>query len=192
MQTFVPHPDFHSSLSCLDRTRLGNQVYREGLTLLRGGWKNHPASRMWLNYRGKDYRYALCSYLLAGVDVLDSRDLVYPHIRAEILKCRENHSDIGSPPWIGDEKVHASHRSHLLLKGRVDAAFRTLRLHAKPQSVADWLKINGYPSKHAFKQDHIRALESFLSLNGLNGKDANWYLRFGWSDSDDLEYVWPT
>lgn len=44
MQVFMPYPDLQQSVCCLDDKRLENQVYREGLTLLRGGWKiiQHP------------------------------------------------------------------------------------------------------------------------------------------------------
>lgn len=50
MQTFLPYADFDESARALDPKRLGNQVYRECLTLIRGGWPNHPASRMWRGY----------------------------------------------------------------------------------------------------------------------------------------------
>lgn len=191
MQTFIPFPNFHAALSVLDKSRLGNQVYREGLTLLRGGWQHHPSSRMWLSYRGGDYRHALCNYLLAGIDVLESRNLFYPVVKAELLETRAKYPDIGNPPWVGDESVHSSHRSRLLFKGRVDAACRALKRHIRSQSVANWLKIHGYPEKHAFKQEHIGLLELFLTQNALDGIETNWYSQFSWSESDDQEYVWP-
>ena len=50
MQTFLPYPDFAKSARVLDPSRLGNQFYREGLTLLRGKWPNHPASKMWADH----------------------------------------------------------------------------------------------------------------------------------------------
>ena len=146
---------------------------------------------MWLSYRGSDYRYALCNYLLAGIDVLESRNLFYPAIKAELLETRAKYPDIGNPPWVGDEAVHSSHRSRLLFKGRVDAACRALKRHIKPQSVTNWLKTHGYPEKHAFKQEHIWLLELFLTQNALDGIKSNWYSQFGWSESDTQEYVWP-
>lgn len=72
MQVFLPYPDLQASVQCLDPKRLGNQVYRECLTLVRGGWSNHPASRMW-----KGYEYALCRYALYGLDELDARGRFY-------------------------------------------------------------------------------------------------------------------
>lgn len=112
MQTFLPLPDYKESMKCLDVTRLGNQVWREGMTLIRGGWPNHPASKMW---RGHEYHLGL--YLLAGLEVLRERsgkkylDLEYK-IKSEMARFK----DTGAPPWFGDEEFHASHRSNLLRK----------------------------------------------------------------------------
>lgn len=112
MQTFLPYPDFQASMECLDPRRLGNQVYREGLTLLRGGWPNHPAARMWLGYTP-----ALALYLSAGIAALASRGLHYPHHLKEITSYLQ--PDIPMPPWLGDPAFHASHRSNLLRKDPV-------------------------------------------------------------------------
>jgi hypothetical protein len=98
----------------LDKSRLGNQVWREGVTLIRGGWSNHPASKMW---RGHEYHLGL--YLLAGVDVLAERGKDYPDTRAKIEAEMIKHQDTGKPWWIGFEQFHASHRSNLLRKNPV-------------------------------------------------------------------------
>jgi hypothetical protein len=111
MQTFLPLPDYLQSMRCLDKSRLGNQVWREGMTLVRGGWKNHPASKMW-----KKHEYHLCLYLLAGIEVLKERGKDYPHIRENILIEMAKHTDTGAPPWVGNEEFHASHRRALLYK----------------------------------------------------------------------------
>ena len=114
MQTFLPFPDYKKSMECLDKSRLGNQVWREGITLLRGGWKNHPACKMW-----KGHEYHLGCYLLAGLEVLQERnkkqyDEIYQKIINEMMK----YSNTGAPSWLGDEKFHASHRSNLLRKAK--------------------------------------------------------------------------
>lgn len=112
MQTFLPYPDYKKSMECLDKTRLGNQVWREGMTLIRGGWPNHPASKMW---RGSEYHLGL--YLLAGLEILRERsgkkylDLEYK-IKSEMGKFK----DTGVPSWFGNKEFHASHRSNLLRK----------------------------------------------------------------------------
>ena len=111
MQTFLPYANFRKSLECLDPKRLGNQIYRECLNLVRGGWKNHPASKMW-----QGYEYALCEYSLVGLEVLKERGKDYPHHRETFLEIQRNYPDTGLPPWIGDEAFHASHRSNLLRK----------------------------------------------------------------------------
>ena len=115
MQTFLPHADFKQSMACLDDSRLGNQVYREGMTLLRGKWPNHPASKMW-----RGYEAALANYLMAGVIELKRRGKDYtgrPWYYE--LESAAIGSDLAPlPPWLGDVNFHASHRSNLLRKDK--------------------------------------------------------------------------
>ncbi len=113
MQTFLPLPDYFQSMRCLDKSRLGNQVWREGVTLIRGRRSNHPASKMW-----RGYEYHLGLYLLAGLDALSERGKEYPHIREKIMIEMAKHNDTGAPPWFGDDKFHASHRRALLYKNK--------------------------------------------------------------------------
>jgi hypothetical protein len=111
MQTFLPFPNFHDSLRTLDSKRLGNQIYREALTLARGGWPNHPASKMW-----RGHERSLCDYALAGLDVLAERGKYYPQHRTTFLALRSALDDTGAPPWLGDHAFHESHQSNLLRK----------------------------------------------------------------------------
>ena len=111
MQTFVPVPSFLESMRSLDKSRLGNQIWREGITLIRGGWSNHPASKMW---RGHEYQLGV--YLLAGCDVLAERGKDYPEVRRKIKIEMEKFTDTGLPSWWGDDKLHSSHRRALLYK----------------------------------------------------------------------------
>lgn len=113
MQTFLPHPDYLQSMRCLDKSRLGNQVWREGMTLIRGSWPNHPASKMW-----KGYEYHLGLYLLTGITALKERGKYYKNIYKNILFEMEKHTNVGPPPWLGNDKFHASHRRALLYKNR--------------------------------------------------------------------------
>lgn len=116
MQTFLPYPSFTESMRVLDDSRLGNQVYREGMTLLRGGWSNHPASKMW-----RGYELALASYLWAGVLELDMRGKGYwdrPWC-LELQSYLDGETAPLLPPWVGDDEFHASHRSNLLRKDPV-------------------------------------------------------------------------
>jgi hypothetical protein len=111
MQTFVPLPSYLESMRCLDKSRLGNQVWREGITLIRGHWPHHPASKIW-----KGHEYHLGLYLLAGCQVLAERGKEYPELRLKIETEMKRFPDTGAPPWLGNEQFHASHRSNLLRK----------------------------------------------------------------------------
>lgn len=98
-------------MRCLDPSRLGNQVYREGLTLIRGGWPNHPASKMW-----RGYEHALARYLLAGLEELTRRGKHYANHYLEVEQHLNNFPNIGLPHWFGNPDLHASHRSNLIRK----------------------------------------------------------------------------
>ena len=111
MQTFLPYPDFHHSAHVLDPKRLGNPFYREGLTLLRGKWQNHPASKMW-----RGHESWLCLYLLACHHELEARGLYYPHHAEEVLATMAGLPDQPQPPWLGNEQFHSRHRAVLLYK----------------------------------------------------------------------------
>jgi hypothetical protein len=111
MQTFLPFPDFDESMRVLDPKRLGNQVYREGLTLIKGGWPHHPASKMW-----RGYEYALALYCIAGLNELFRRGKDYPHHRLTFEGFLSNYPDTGMPPWLGNEAFHSCHRAILLWK----------------------------------------------------------------------------
>lgn len=136
MQTFLPYPSFVQSMRVLDDSRLGNQVYREGMTLLRGGWPNHPAAKMW-----KGYEAALAQYLVCGVEELLDRGKDYSDrpwcMELGGIYTRLISPDIKFPPWLGDPAFHASHRSNLLRK------------------------------------------------------DPVWYGQWGWTEPNNLEYIWP-
>lgn len=111
MQVFCPYPDFDQSVQCLDNQRLGNQIYRECLTLIRGGWPNHPASKIWANHKR-----ALAAYSLAGLRELARRGRHYPHHVATFQRFYDSEPDTGMPDLIGWEPFHISHQSNLLRK----------------------------------------------------------------------------
>ncbi len=109
MQVFLPYPSFVESVRCLDPKRLGNQIYREFLTLIRGGWPNHPVARMWV-----DYKSALATYALCGLAELSRRGYDYPH-HCDTFKAYLSPETI-LPPFVGDDRLHGSHRAALLYK----------------------------------------------------------------------------
>lgn len=129
MQTFVPLPDYAECARVLDRMRLIKQMH-ECVTLLRGGWLNHPASKMWRNYPR-----ALAKYALAICTESLARGYQANLIGEFFVASKQGGDDY--PYWWGDESVHSSHRSNLLRK--------------LPQH----------------------------------------YSQFGWTEPDNLPYVWP-
>jgi len=115
MQTFITDGDYHKSHRNLDPSRLGNQIYREALTLARRGWPHHSASIMW-----RGHIYELCEYAIAGLDVLHERGHYYPHHYDNFRSIQKEHKDIGRPWWMLDGgyfyKFIRSHKSNLIRK----------------------------------------------------------------------------
>lgn len=117
MQTFLPYPNFTDSAACLDRQRLGKQRV-EVLQILRcltygGGWQHHPAVKMWHGYENAlaDYGVAVCREW--------TRRGYIDTCRVKILSVDAFTPDPQMPPWLGDQRLHASHRSNLLRKDLV-------------------------------------------------------------------------
>ena len=115
MQTFLPYPDLAASIACLDDRRLGKQR-GEALQVLNAleaertdrpyGWRRHPVVRMW---RGHDD--LLRAYLNAALD-----EWVRRGFRNAMPWATLTPGELVLPPWWGDERLHASHRSNLLRK----------------------------------------------------------------------------
>lgn len=116
MQTFLPYPDFKKSAECLDRQRLGKQrsEVKQIINALNhgGGWRNHPAAKMWAGHRGSLVLYglAICAeWVRRGYKDAVSADL------QTMLKMLPT-SEATLPRWVGNDAFHASHRSNLLRK----------------------------------------------------------------------------
>lgn len=119
MQTFLPYPDFDASARALDRSRLGKQRV-ECLQILRAnlgiatGWRNHPAARMWLGYEGALVRYtrAVCAeWVRRGY-----ADTTWQQVEDLAFAAGVDVDRGLDPPWLGDERLHRSHRSNLRRK----------------------------------------------------------------------------
>jgi hypothetical protein len=109
MQTFLPYPDLKKSLQSLDYRRLGKQRV-EAYQILRalklgGGWRNHPAVKMW-----RGHINALKLYYNLSLDEWISRG--YKN-RMQKMTIR---GKITYPAWFGRHKFHSAHRSNLLRK----------------------------------------------------------------------------
>lgn len=113
MQTFIPFADFNKSARVLDNKRLGNQRL-EGSIILEAattgnGWTKHLAVQMWIGYDE-----ALKLYINSIIREWVNRGFVN---NMDFL--RVDKSKMVMPPWVGDERVHASHRAALLHKSEV-------------------------------------------------------------------------
>ena len=112
MQTFLPYASFVKSAKCLDRKRIGKQRVEtmQILNTLLGlskGWAQHPAVRMWAGYEGALWLYGqtmIGEWVRRGY----TNNMVLPGTFTA--------DQIVTPPWMGDTKFHASHRSNLLRK----------------------------------------------------------------------------
>ncbi len=121
MQTFLAYPSFIKSAQVLDNKRLGKQRV-ECKQILKallgeyndtGAWVNHPATKMW-----RGYEYALCMYALHICNEWIKRgcaDTLLPYFLEQAPMHFKTYAG-AFPPWLGDEAVHASHRSNLLRK----------------------------------------------------------------------------
>ena len=110
MQTFLPYKTFSQSVLCLDYRRLGKQRVEafQILNALAGkskGWVNHPATKMW-----RGYEAALRFYKDLCIEEWIRRGY------KNTMEVEEAYGPILMPRWLGDEKLHASHRSNLLKK----------------------------------------------------------------------------
>jgi len=183
MQTFLPYASFPQSALILDDSRLRKQQTEaeQILKVLNNptakGWANHPAVLQW-----KGYHNSLLGYIWVISEECKRRGFKG---RAIISPPHDT-----NPPWLGKEEIHSSHRSRLLFKGRVDAAAATLKPHLKVRSINTWLTENGFPVKNVFKVEDIIRLESIIKNKGLN-LISNYYAQFGWSEPDNIPYVWP-
>lgn len=104
---------------------MGNQVYRESLTLYRGGWSNHPAAKM---FKGHEYYFCLYNIALAKElfnrkkpdgspkwnPLVCKRWLTFWMVNASKYENKKGHNS--KPSWLGDNNFHISHQSNLLRK----------------------------------------------------------------------------
>lgn len=115
MITFLPYPSFAVSAQVLDRKRCWKQVLEAWQilqTLLgtyeRGGWKHHPCTKMW-----RGYEAALAVYY----NVFLEESVLTHHINVvKMLPVELKNEVVTLPSWLGDERLHASHRSNLIRK----------------------------------------------------------------------------
>ena len=110
MQTFLPYPDFKKTAKVLDYRRLGKQrvealQIQKALIVEDYGWKNHPIVKMWMGYEN-----ALMEYKNIMINEWISRGF------NNNMGLDTNIGPRIYPKWLGNEELHASHRSNLLKK----------------------------------------------------------------------------
>lgn len=129
MQTFLPYKDFTKSIQCLDTQRHGKQRiealgslylcyrlkgqdFREEFGIsdkwaehLWNRYRNHPAVGMWVGFEN-----SLRLYYNTCIDEWVGRGY------NNTMEKFELDGGIIYPPWVGNKRFHASHRSNLLRK----------------------------------------------------------------------------
>lgn len=119
MQTFLPSPSYDESARILDYKRLGKQRVETKQILLalgktEGGWRNHPATKMW-----RGHEVSLCQYGAAMCWEWQRRgykDSLLNFFASALAQYDEDGRTHMPPDWLGDDFIHASHRSNLLRK----------------------------------------------------------------------------
>ncbi|MGN6605687.1 MAG: MSMEG_6728 family protein [Jatrophihabitans sp.] len=118
MQTFLPSPSYTESARVLDDARLGKQrveAYQVIRTLdgVTKGWQHHPCVKMWRGHETAllEYSTVVCEEWIRRGHLDTVLEKLQVHARPDPAV---------PPPWLGDERLHASHRSNLLRK---DAEF---------------------------------------------------------------------
>ena len=119
MQTFLPSPSYRESAELLDYKRLGKQRVETKQILLAmsktsGGWVNHPATKMW-----RGHEVSLCQYGISMCLEWQRRgykDTLLDFFADAMQQYQTDGRTAMPPPWLGDEAIHASHRSNLLRK----------------------------------------------------------------------------
>ena len=124
MQTFLPLPGYLRSARVLDDKRLGKQrveckqILRAlgvpvGGVVGKGGWRHHPAVKMW-----RGHEYSLACYSIAVCEEWRRRghsDSLLPQFE-QAASATYSSGSTARPAFVGDDQFHASHRSNLLRK----------------------------------------------------------------------------
>lgn len=114
MQTFLPYSDFKECAKVIDYKRLGKQRV-EAMQIMKslqgvyksGAWSKHPAVLMWSGYEKALAIYYNC-ILTEWIDRGYNNNMCF--------MIMDENSKIIYPKWLGDERLHSSHRSALLHK----------------------------------------------------------------------------
>ena len=138
MQTFLPYASFYDTARTLDDKRLGKQRV-EALQILNvitkpdyvGGWVNHPAVNMWRGYEDALKIYTNCM-------IIEWQRRGYQNT----MQYYDVYGVIAFPWWLGDPRIHDSHKSNLLRK--YPEYYSTLSWHV-PDNLPYFWPVEGRP-----------------------------------------------
>jgi hypothetical protein len=129
MQTFLPFADFRKSAGVLDNKRLYKQIV-ECKQILKAiidpsyGWQNHPAVNMWRGHADalRYYQWVMFAEWTErrwSFPVINPDYAVYDNADECIKIMGEDFPKYLMPLWLGDERVHDSHKAMLWRKDPV-------------------------------------------------------------------------
>lgn len=199
MNTFVPELDYYSCAEVLTNQHLGKQI-TEAFQIYKANFLGGPSP-------GNPHAYAMWPepwpLMCYGLTLyMEWQERLRAGQRSGSL-CHKSGEDFklarqslalpllpyDYPEWWNDLRVHDSHCSNLLFKGRKYAALNGVQRLTGLRSWV-WLTDNGYPKSHALQHEHVESIEAWLAEHG--GKPGhNHYAQFGWDVPDNLEYHWP-
>jgi hypothetical protein len=125
MQTLLPYPFYARSAAVLDAKRLPNQLkecvqIHTAITDPTYGWQYHPCIAMWRPYPAALVVYGCACYREYQARYHSGqRGGSLTHASGERLVTLFLSLDANSyvePSWLGDERLHSSHRACLLAK----------------------------------------------------------------------------
>ena len=125
MQTFLPFKSFKTTAEILDSRRLNKQIL-EAYQILKvlsnmsptGGWRNHPAVKMWRGHEHSLYQYAMTMVAEANSRGIKTDKNVE---NIETLRAVAGKEwGFNKPEWFGNDaimlKVTTTHRANLYKK----------------------------------------------------------------------------
>lgn len=194
MQTFLPYPDFAQSAACLDNKRLGKQRV-ECLQILRAlskGKYTHqcaPCKYVWTDSADLNIECPNCkNYFDRNKDYLASKCIYtrvtpwYNHPAVKMWRGWEctlmEYSHSICQEWIKRGFKDTCHDKIVILHyGSLNAChIVTDRQQGHNEYYTPWLGNSAFHASHR---------------SNLLRKDPAWYGQFGWTEPNNLPYVWP-
>jgi len=193
MQTFLAYDEFNESGRVLDPSRQNKQIletrqimnvlYKKAHNLPVKGWANHPAVLMW-----EGFEWALLQY---GHDVFANfaertrkSHKAFDNMLAEHSEWADSRNTDQFPHWLGDDRLHSSHRTRLMHKG-------TLDIIRKAMPNRTWPKQRFSKELRDFTVEDVKFTCQLLDLCYGSVVEDSHYAQFGWSEKPGDDYIWP-